>query len=139
MKKSILSLLILVSISSANFSRDDNKKIVTDSSTNLQWQDDDDAKSMKKSWENAIDYCEGLELGGYDDWHLPNKNELLSIADKSLHSPAISSIFQNIINGGYSSSTTTTHDTTSSWYINFLDGMDSYNTKTSKNFVRCVR
>jgi hypothetical protein len=30
-------------------------------------------------WENAVAYCENLVAGGYDDWHLPNIDELRTL------------------------------------------------------------
>ena len=59
---------------------------VTDTSTMLIWQQQT-AGSM--TWEAAISYCEGLSLGGHDDWRLPNTNELQSLVDYTRYYPAI--------------------------------------------------
>ncbi len=140
MKKSILGLLLLVSISSAEFIRDN--EIVTDTITNLQWQDDETAKSTKKTWEESIKHCENLNLGDHSDWHLPNQNELQSIVDRSVYDPAISSVFQNTISSGnrdYWSSTTDNDDTKYAWSFYFKNGYNYRSDKTYENFVRCVR
>ena len=49
------------------------------------WQKASDVSS----WWGAISYCEGLNLGGYEDWRLPNIKEHRSIIDYSKHDPAI--------------------------------------------------
>jgi hypothetical protein len=64
---------------------DNNNDTVTDLSTGLMWQKlevtDDNGNARKMVWEEALAYCERLELAGYDDWRLPNSNELQSIVD----------------------------------------------------------
>jgi hypothetical protein len=51
-------------------------------------------------WERAVDptaytreqaglYCDGLQLGGYDDWRIPTFIELLSIVDYTRPGPTI--------------------------------------------------
>ena len=44
-------------------------------------------------WYDAINNCENLEFAGWDDWRLPNINELMSIVDHSRYSPAFDTMF----------------------------------------------
>ena len=145
MRTIFLSILIVSSFLSADFSRDSNG-IVKDSVTGLFWQDDytDNQGYIKSAkWEDAINYCERLRLGGYNDWRLPNKKELLSIIDYDMNTPAISSSFQNTkyINAGYWSSTTASGPKGYAWYVKFYWGQMSEggNKSLSYNWVRCVR
>ncbi len=39
---------------------DADTKIVTDSATGLQWQDDSEVNATRRVWTDSIDYCEGL-------------------------------------------------------------------------------
>lgn len=52
---------------------------VSDLATGLVWQGSDSGAGM--DWAAALDYCEGLELAGRDDWRLPDAKELQSIVD----------------------------------------------------------
>ena len=135
-------LLIIVGLSVAifaDFSRDNIAQIVTDNTTELQWQDDEDAKNISKNWKDAIVYCEALELGGYSNWRLPNFNELYYIADRSKSSPAIDNTFQNVVSDYYWSSTTVVGRESNAWRVDFSSGNDSWNNKSNSNYIRCVR
>jgi len=44
-------------------------------------------------WYDAINACENLEFAGWDDWRLPNINELMSIIDHSRYNPAFDTTF----------------------------------------------
>ncbi|MCK9464119.1 MAG: DUF1566 domain-containing protein, partial [Proteobacteria bacterium] len=48
-----------------------------DPATNLCWQNP--PPDDKLNWEAAKAYCDGLSLGGHDDWRLPKIHELNSI------------------------------------------------------------
>ncbi len=134
--KQIWVIMIVTSIGLlADFSRSGD--VVTDSLTSLQWQDD--AVSDAVEWQEAIDYCELLSLGGYDDWRLPNKKELLSIVDYSKYSPSIDSQFQNTTSSYYWSSTTYVYYTYRAWYVSFRNGYTDYYNKGNHRYVRCVR
>jgi len=132
-------------------SRDSTTEIVTDNNTKLMWQDNSEVKSNHTSWSEAISYCENLTLGGYTDWRLPNKNELMSIVDYSKSSLSIKSAFQNSSYSNYVydynsysnywSSTTYANYTSSAWGVNFYGGNTYIDSKSgsSRNYVRCVR
>ncbi len=53
--------------------------IVVDQAAGLMWQQSDSLVGL--SWEEALAYAEGLELGGYCDWRLPTAKELQGIVD----------------------------------------------------------
>ena len=148
MKKNILSLLLITGLSTYTFggdrfSRDNDKEVVIDNATNLIWQDNSDAKTIKKNWKEAINYCENLTLGGYSDWYLPNIHQLYSIADRSKDDPAIDPTFQNVVSNRYWSSTTGASDTFFAWYVGFgndlVYGYNDWGSKTTDYYVRCVR
>jgi len=135
--KKILLITIGLSISLlADFTRDDSTKIVTDNETSLQWQDNE---SVSKSWQDAINYCEALTLGSYDDWRLPNINELSSIVDDTKTSPSMSPIFQVFASYYIWSSTTYASNSNSAWYVIFRYGYHDTYPKDSNLHVRCVR
>jgi len=141
-------LLMFTSVVSADFTRDDNTKIVTDNETGLQWQDNE---TTERSWQDAIEYCEALTLGSYDDWRLPNTNELDSIVDDTKYNPSMSPVFQTSAYDYYWSSTTNAGRLINpvmvmyrkgAWLVDFGHGgrfsyMD-YMNRTNYN-VRCVR
>ena len=136
MKHIFLIMIGLSAMLFADFSRDNNTKIVTDNNTTLQWQDD---INVSKTWTEAIAYCENLTLGSHTDWRLPNENELYSLSDMSKRDPAIESIFKNVEFSYYWSSTTYADFRDRAWCVFFRDGNQGYRNKNSSVYVRCVR
>ncbi len=61
----------------AEMKRNRSSDIVVDKSTGLMWQDTYDNVAHEVTWEQAISYCEASTHAGYEDWRLPNINELL--------------------------------------------------------------
>ena len=143
--KRILLITIALSVwmwaDAARYTRSD-VGIVTDNKTGLQWQDDysDNGNTVTSAkWTDAIAYCEGLSLGGHDDWRLPNFNELYYLADRSLSNPAIDPTFQNTRPDYYWSSTSFVGHEDYSWYVSFGSGYGSWGSKSYSCYVRCVR
>ena len=139
MKRILLITLGLSIALLADFSRDDNKKIVTDNNTTLEWQDDGDAESLKINWKDAIAYCEALELGTHRDWRLPNFNELYYLADRSKSKPSIDGKFINTKDEYYWSSTTVVDQKKMVWHVTFANGNALWTSKVQKEHIRCVR
>ena len=134
----IISILIVISSINAQYIRDSRLKVVKDTSNNLMWQDDNKAKTIKKNWKDAVDYCQGLELDGYDDWRLPTINELKSIVDYNRYKPAINSKFKNVsIDDWYWSSTS--YNKNSAWLVSFDDGNDGHFFSEGVLYIRCIR
>jgi len=104
---------------------------VTDQSTGLIWQHQDDG--IGRDWQDSLAYCEGLELAGQTDWRLPNIKELQTIVDYTRSDPAIDpTVFTLIDSEGWFWSSTTHGDATlSAAYICFgkcdsKDGVDTH-------------
>ena len=76
--KIIIWIMIGISILNADFTRDAATEVITDSVTQLEWQDD--AIGSEVTWEGAISNCESLTLDG-GVWRLPNINELKTLVD----------------------------------------------------------
>jgi hypothetical protein len=71
---------------------DNQDETISDIATNLMWQKNDDG--VTRDWEEALSYCESLELAGYNDWRLPDVKELQSMVDYDKTDwPAIDDIF----------------------------------------------
>ncbi|MEA2020064.1 MAG: DUF1566 domain-containing protein [Campylobacterota bacterium] len=133
----LTSYLLPLTSLNAEFLRDDTNQIVLDKNTNLVWQDD--IHTTTYTWENAISYCENLDLAGYTNWKLPNINELKTIVDDTIYSPSIYSEFKNTVSSDYWSSTTNASITSHAWTVYINVGATYYDDKTYFKYVRCVR
>jgi len=137
MKKILLICIGLSAMLSAEFTRDANG-IVTDSSTGLVWQDD--SIGTTTTWQNAIDRCEALSLGGHEDWRMPNIRELTSLVDDTKSEPSIDDVFESTASNYYWSSTSDASGSNAAWRVTFSSGHQYYyGVKSSSYYVRCVR
>lgn len=140
-KKSFFIFILLLlncSTSMAGNFTDNGNGTVTDSDTGLVWQKEDD--NTVRTWEGAINYCEGLSIGAFSDWRLPNVKELESIIDDSIYSPAINSIYFPNTNDSYWTSTTYVGLLSYAWLVDFHNNEVYGSYKTINNrYVRCVR
>ncbi len=136
------------------FIRDDAKKVVIDTNTQLMWQDDSEAQTVRKPWltqanydaqdwfntagDTAATYCSELTLGGHEDWRLPSQVELASLLeDNPMLSPTISPVFKNIVPNYYWSSDSDPEG--SGLVVDFQNAALEDDIKQSSHAVRCVR
>ena len=143
MKIIFLIMIGLLSLSHADFTRENG--VVTDSKTNLEWQDNysnqpNTLNDIKRTtWSEAINYCEELNLNGHG-WRLPNVKELKSLVRRQ--EPAIHHIFRHynrLTIASFWSSTTNTNNSDEAWIVSFFYGRHSYLNKDQNKYTRCVR
>ena len=92
------------------------------------------------NWENAIQYCEDLNLAGYSDWRLPNRKELRTLVDYTRYNPSIdTNYFNDTYSSSYWSGTTSATGTDCAWCIYFDYGSDYGLYKSYSRYVRAVR
>jgi len=111
---------------------------VTDNHTGLTWQKTEGLAAA--TWEEALQYVATLNLGGHNDWRLPNVRELESISSAYTVRPTIDTeAFPGTPNALYWTSTSLARHGERAWTVSFTYGVVSYNNKTDKLHVRAVR
>ncbi|MCP4757079.1 MAG: DUF1566 domain-containing protein [Proteobacteria bacterium] len=127
---------------------DTGNGFITHGFTGLKWQKEDD--DTTRTWEEALAYCEGLDLGGFGNWRLPSVRELETIIDFGNYDPAIDPVYfpdaydtsiDGAVNSFWSSTTVknTSSNGTTAWQVSFKKGSVGGGLKDSKYYVRCVQ
>lgn len=106
----------------------------TDRVTELVWQLD---YQSEMTFQNALDYCSELELGGRRDWRLPNESDLLTIVD--INGDNSSSSFPNMSQEWFWTSTEAIVGDEYARFIRFDQGDVVLGNKENAYAVRCVR
>jgi len=106
--------------------------------TKVLWQDNIEVETITGTWQEAMNACENLSLGGFNDWRLPNRDELTSIVDIK-RIPTLQSRFEYGESAPYWSSSSNIDNSSDAWYVNFYDGHNYTGTKDNNFSVRCVR
>lgn len=103
---------------------------------------------------SAADYCQNLDYGGYQDWFLPSKTELLAMfcdSNGTLSSPSVypqESTGCTLFGGkkaallGFAPAnywTSSENSSSSVWYQSFSNGSQSTSNKSTSNNIRCIR
>ena len=124
---------------------DNGNGTVTDTRACLTWQQtgmdiDGDGTPDKLTWEQALEAAENLELGGHDDWRLPNRKELQAVMDYSHPGFYMDTNFFPHSSEPYYWSSTTSGFSSQAWMVSFNYYYGVYATsKTSSYYVRAVR
>jgi len=116
-----------------------NEEIVVDDNTGLNWQRK--LPDKKHSWHDAFTYCKDLDYGDFNDWRLPNYNELWTLTDfGNANSPAIDQTgFPDTPSDLFWTRDKYLTAPEASWGIDLKYG-DALGRKDSGiNYVRCVR
>lgn len=130
---------------------DNGDGTITDLNTGLVWQKTPSATSF--SWQEAVDYCEDLELADCDDWRIPSTKELFGIGDFSSGWPYINTEFFDLAvnvskdeqfwTSNFYLAGTTHNGAPSAFGVNHVTGhIKAYPSEASGpmgNFVRAVR
>jgi hypothetical protein len=122
--------------------------VVIDQITGLTWQgcgaglsgvDCEQGSLQILDWSSAVAYCDGLDWAGFQDWHLPDRYELMSITDHGRILPAIDPVAFPATSAYYWTSSTFAVGDTIAWLVFFDSGNMSYFLKSYGHYVRCVR
>lgn len=123
----------------ANYSADSGSVVVKDMVTKLEWQG---AVQMAVfSFAGATAYCESLDYGGFSDWRLPSRIELVSLVDYTQSNPAIDSIaFPGTPAAAFwTSSPKVSFAMSEAWTVDFASGATASAELGTMLQVRCVR
>ncbi len=126
----------------------DDEPVVRDTGSGLMWQgctagqrgwDCETGEALAVTWEDALHLCATLDWGGYQDWRLPDRNELHSMVDFELFSPAVDPDVFPATTGLLWSSTTYPGDSGKAWLVSHGTGFVQGWEKDGDYRVRCVR
>jgi hypothetical protein len=103
---------------------DNGNGTITDNITGLMWQKSDGGE-MK--FADGSGYCEGLILGGFDDWRLPTTSELFGLNSFDKVNPALNTTFFTKSAAGYWWANETRIDNSSvAWTVNAGGGAGAH-------------
>ena len=111
--------------------------LIVDNRTGLMWTRDAHRYSGAEwytNWSSAISNCEALDYGGYTDWRLPNRSELMSLLsmEPTVYNPSLplGHPFNNTALNPYWTSTTYVGGT-SAYYVHIRYGESAYGAKNT--------
>lgn len=126
----MLKKIFIVSLLSLAIGLSAEEQIVLDVKHHLEWQDNNE-KNID-IFKMAKGYCKQLDLGSYNDWRLPTKNELVTLSkDKELKKK-----FQYMTDNVFWSSDTNFFDAVTVFSGN---GFSSFSDKCDQYATICVR
>ena len=70
--------------------------VITDITSRLMWTRDANIAGKRMNWEEATEWVKKLSVGGYNDWRLPTRDELVTIAKRGGDKPP-----QNLMKVGF--------------------------------------
>lgn len=113
-----------------------------DRETGLVWQKQTDGLTLP--WVTADNYCRMLALGGRKGWRLPTIDELSTLVDTTMASPALPAGHPftdapDTLSNNYWSSSTYVFYIYYAWIVSFIDGNVRDYDENNESYFRCVR
>lgn len=127
---------------------------VTDKRTGLMWKQCSEGQSTTVSacdtgaaatytWQAALQQAQTVNASSfafYNDWRLPNRNELASLLDRKCYSPSINEVFfPGTVSFYYWTSTSDASVSNYVWYVYFNNGTVASYSNLSNYYTRLVR
>jgi len=123
---------------------------ITDTRTGLMWKRCSEGQSWTgftcngygstHTWGEALQLTAAASDAGYNDWRLPNINELESLVEYCASLPAINSdVFPNTPSSGFWSASPYAGYLDGAWGVDFYVGVSGYGSRGSNKWVRAVR
>lgn len=140
MKQIFLFFILFSFVFGLDFYKSENH--VVDTTNNLMWQDTKEDIKVLKNQDEAIAYCENLELDGYSDWRLPSKKEFIKIIDKTrkYNEPKIVKAFEyGALEHYWIKDKTWQNFNKWGYYVYLTSGTFYYDNKAYRKYVKCVR
>ncbi|WP_105072562.1 DUF1566 domain-containing protein [Chromatium okenii] len=127
---------------------DNNDGTVSQTNTGLMWAKCSEGQTGTNctgtatgmNWSAALTAANNSNLGGYNDWRLPNFKELQALVDYSRNIPAINtSYFPNTPSSWFWSGSPFTVYANGAWYVGFENGYTYHKLRKDYSHVRLVR
>ena len=109
-------------------------EVVIDHITGLTWQRRDDG--IKRTWYEAMDYCDNLAVAGYSDWRRPTWKELQSMANYGYLDPVVNPRTADFV---YSAAPDDCYWSATTLKACFRNNQITIGDKNEQNLVRAVR
>lgn len=109
----------------------------TEANSRLTWQR---SFTDKRTWDSAVAYCADLSLGGFDDWRMPSRIELVSLVDFTRLPSIDQEAFPNTANDYFWSASPTSTRKEFYFSLYFGAGLTAFGIPGgASGHVRCVR
>jgi hypothetical protein len=102
MQKLLMILCLILISSCSKFTEVDKTQFeiapqtVLDTKSELMWAHSDNRQSL--TWQEAVEYCESYNGGGYTDWRMPERSELQTLIEAKIEKEGdIINITSNLI------------------------------------------
>ena len=122
--------------------------LVKDTVSGLMWQGCEygksgngcnDGESIKLTWADAVEHCDNFVVDSYDDWYLPEIDQILVLTHKSGNPAPLTHVFVNSSENSELLSATYNAVWESYRSVSMEDGTSVHAGAESLSLVRCVR